>query len=426
MAYLPLSRLLTGERSRKAPAALAGGPRTWGDFLAACAGVAQAAPGGDRVVLACEDAWAFAAGFFGLLAAGRAVVVPPSFLPAALARLGPLPVLAELPPPADAAFEGALSGRVEFWTSGSTGEPKRVERTLAQVEAEIAMLHGCFGHLLAGGPFVGTVPHHHIYGCLFRILWPLAEGIPFASEPCGDPARFRQALEAPGAALVSSPAHLARLPRLLDLDALPRPPAAVFSSGGPLARADALAWKGGVTEIYGSTETGGIAWRRQDGDPASSLWTPCPDVALAFLEDGALEVDAFRAGPRPVRMEDAARPAPGGRFELLGRLDRIVKLHEKRIALPEVEAALEAHPFVVRAALVLLPGNRPCLGAVLVPSAGAPEDAALRVRALRAHLASRFEATALPRRWRFVEELPLGDRGKVTAQSLAALFRGEP
>jgi acyl-coenzyme A synthetase/AMP-(fatty) acid ligase len=223
------------------------------------------------------------------------------------------------------------------------------------------------------------------------------------------------------AALVSSPAHLSRLPHLLDLEALPAP-GVIFSSGGPLDRADAALWRHRVLEIYGSTETGAIGWRNQGADPASADWTPCDDVALDF-RDGALVVRSFRAGPEPLRMEDAAEPAPEGRFRLQGRLDRIVKLAEQRISLPELERALEAHPWVARAAVTLLEGPRPALGAAVVLNPGAPAGRDALVRTLRAHLALRLEATALPRRWRFPRELPCDARGKLTPRLLAQLFQ---
>jgi len=431
MTFLPLAQLFRAGRRPEHPVAWsAGAARTWGEFAAASAGVAAQArtlggePGAgsaERWVLACEDAWAFAAGFSGLLQAGRTVVVPPNFLPETLARFPGHRLLRNLPAPAEARPEaGILEGRVEFWTSGTTGEPKALVKTLAQLDAEVAVLEALFGARLTGGLVVGTLPHQHIYGCLFRVLWPLAAGRPLLSEPCGDPASFLRALATmPAPALISSPAHLARLPRLLDLEGLPRP-AVIFSSGGPLEAADAAQWAGGVVEIYGSTETGGIAWRQQDGTPEAAFWTPFPDVALSCDPDGALVVAGFRAGPAPQRMEDAAEPMAGGRFRLLGRLDRTLKLEEKRVSLPELEAALQAHPLVARAAVALLPGPRPRLGAVVVLRDGAATAGA--GRELRRHLAGRFEAVALPRRWRFVAELPYDGRGKLTAQALTALF----
>jgi acyl-coenzyme A synthetase/AMP-(fatty) acid ligase len=438
MGFLPLCQLFREARAPDHPVALrldpAAGPapRTWAEFAAAAAWAADGSrrAGGRRWVLACPDAWDFAAGLFGLLQAGRTVVLPPNFQPETLRGLEREAdgVLRETRAGAVAAPVPALEGSVEFWTSGSTGEPKGVPRSLAQLDAEVAMLERTFGHLMPDGPMVGTVPHHHIYGCLFRLLWPLAAGRPFLTEPVGDPAEFRRALaRLRPAAVAASPAHLSRLPQLLDLDTLSGLPGVVFSSGGPLASADAAVWArrvpGGVAEVYGSTETGGIAWRRQEQDGPD--WTPFADVALAF-QAGALVVTSFRAGPEPLRMEDAAQAVPGGRFRLLGRLDRTIKLEEKRISLPELEQALEAHPWVARAAVVLLEGIRPTLGAVAVLKPGAPAERALLVGTLRAHLALRFEGMALPKRWRFPKELPYDGRGKLTPQALARLFQAEP
>jgi acyl-coenzyme A synthetase/AMP-(fatty) acid ligase len=214
----------------------------------------------------------------------------------------------------------------------------------------------------------------------------------------------------------------------MEVETLPALPVAIFSSGGPLDRADALSWRrqvpSGVAEVYGSTESGGIAWRRQGEAPASSFWTPLADAGVTLALDGALVVKSFRAGPAPLRMEDGAALNPDGTFRLLGRLDRTIKLEEKRISLPELEAALEAHPLVARAAVVLLEGARPALGAVikLAGPAGVRKE---QVEALRAHLARRFEPVALPRRWRFPAELPYDARGKLTPGALAALFAPE-
>lgn len=425
---VPLAELLLRGRDADHPVALAGGAvRTWGEFRQSAARVAAAArvAGGIRWLLALEDAWGFAVGLFGLLAAERTVVLPPNFLAETLARLGQGVdgTLRALPAAGPGLDARPLKGTVEFWTSGTTGEPKAVLKGLDQLDAEVAMLEAAFGAGLGGAPVAGTVPHHHIYGCLFRLLWPLAAGRPFLCEPCGDPASFRRAL-ALEPVLVSSPAHLSRLPRLMDLAALPGRPVGLFSSGGPLGRAEALLWRAwappGVTEIYGSTESGGVGWRRQGPGAASSAWTPLPDAGVSAAADGALVVESFRAGPVPLRLEDGAVLHADGTFDLTGRLDRILKLEEKRISLVELEAGLEAHPLVARAAVVLLEGPRPMLGAVVVLRE--PAERRQAVEALGRHLALRYEPVALPRRWRFPDALPYDERGKLTPASLRALF----
>jgi len=441
----PLPGLLSGAWAAAHPAALEGGAvRTWGEFRLAAGRVAAQAreAGGERWLLACEGAWDFATGLAGLLRAGRTVVVPPNFLPETLARLGMEAhgSLRGAPAAGPALEDGPLTGSVVFATSGSTGEPKGIPRTLAQLDAEVALLEASFGGFPPGTPVAGTVPHQHIYGCLFRVLWPLASGRPFLAAPCGDPASFLTAM-ALAPVLVSSPAHLSRLLRILDLEALPGHPLAIFSSGGALDRADALAWleriPAGVVEIYGSTESGGIAWRRQGEASGSEAWTVLPDVGVTVAEDGALVVTSFRAGPSPLRMADAAALAPDGTFSLLGRLDRTIKLEEKRVSLPELEAALEAHPRVTRASVVLLVGARPLLGAAVVLAEGCGEGEEgegegegegerrrALVESLRRHLAQRFEPVAVPRRWRFPAALPCDGSGKVTLGLVAGLFQG--
>lgn len=67
------------------------------------------------------------------------------------------------------------------------------------------------------------------------------------------------------------------------------------------------------------------------------------------------------------------------------------------------------------------------LGVVLVPTQeGAAELERLGPRgfgqALRKHLAPHFDETLLPKRFRFVKELPISERGKVISQELVQLF----
>jgi len=451
VSFSELSRLLDGRRAADHPVAILGDHTASFDrFARTVASVAALvqAQGGRRWLLASQDAWGFAVGMFGLLRAGCSVAIPPNHLPATLERLASQVdgVLTDVAPEAGGARAWHLipeagedlpdptpleDGVIEFWTSGSTGEAKRIRKRLSQLNAEVVALEQIFGARFEGGPVLGTVPHQHIYGCLFRILWPLAAGRPLVVEQCADPDRFRFAMarcQAP--ALVCSPALLARLPEMVDLDHYATGASVVFSSWGPLKAADAIAWRRwvprGVAEIYGSTETGGIAWRVQSEDPDSSHWRAFPDVTLSFEADGALRVSSPRVGPEPIRMEDAAEPLPDGRFRLLGRLDRIVKVEEKRVSLPELEAELEAHPWVSRATVVPLEQPRTMLGAAIVLAGDhphfAPEERRQLAQTFRRHLAQRFEPVAIPKRWRFVDELPYDERGKLTQQSLAALF----
>ena len=455
-----LAHIFEGQRAADQPVAISGDQvfrfDQFARSVAAVAALAEAT-GKGRWLLASQDAWAFAVGFFGLLRAGCTVVIPPNHLPATQKRLLPeitgaltdqAPAASgltgsdqddsgsawhQIPEPGEAwpQSEPLADSMIEFWTSGSSGEAKCISKRLSQLDAEVAILEETFGGHLNPGPVLGTVPHQHIYGCLFRILWPLASGRPFIIDQCVDPNQFRSVISRfQVAGLVSSPALLARLPSLLNLDPLAPVASAVFSSGGPMTASDASAWlkwaPTGVLEIFGSTETGGIAWRVQSEEPHTAHWKPFRDVRMAFEADGALRVESFRAGPTPVRMEDAGEPLADGRFRLLGRLDRIVKLEEKRVSLPELEAELQTHPWISQAAVTRLEGPRAVLGAVLVLVEDMPHLSPEEWRSLgwtfRQFLLTRFEAVAIPKCWRIVNELPYNESGKLTPQSLASLF----
>ena len=204
----------------------------------------------------------------------------------------------------------------------------------------------------------------------------------------------------------------------------------VFSSGGPLPVDAALVverlWGQAAIEVFGSTETGGIAWRRGDGSRAP--WQPLPGVAWR-VQDGLLDV---RSPHLPSSAwwstSDRAHDAGDGRFELLGRADRIVKLEERRISLDAIQARLQDSDLLDEVRVVALPGHRILLAVAAVPSAegqalldtdGRPALAAV----LRSWLDAHCDPIALPRRWRFVAALPVDARGKTSERDLAALFR---
>ncbi|WP_265531540.1 ApeI family dehydratase [Pseudomonas saponiphila] len=317
--------------------------------------------------------------------------------------------------------------QLSLCTSGSSGEPKRIDKSLRQLANEVSALEQLWGVDLGPAWIIGSVATQHIYGLLFRVLWPLCAGRPFVRRQLPFPEDLQRASrECPAFAWVASPALLKRMGDNLDWPALSQV-RRVFSSGGALP-ADAAAslqqrlqqWP---TEILGSSETGGIAWRQGD-----TPWQPFAGVQLSQDSDGALLIASpYLPAEHVEHTADAARIAADGRFELLGRLDRIVKLEEKRISLPMLEQALESHDWVAEARLGVVEDNRAYLGALLVLSESGLH--ALRnqgrrhlTQALRQHLSRHCEALALPRRWRLVRQLPLNNQGKLPQAEVQALL----
>lgn len=414
--------LAAGRPARHTVAFTAGASIVWEEFAALIAAHRTKLKDAQRMLLAEADPVSFAAQLLAALVVGKTPVIAPNFQPETLSRLQQCLNAEEAP----------IADSIEIYTSGSSGEPKRVVKRLAQFETECCAQETLWGETIPNAAIIATVPHNHIYGLLFRLLWPLLAGRPFDNITCANPAMLLERLQALGETiLVSSPAQLSRLPELNDLATIAQRPKLVFSSGAPLSAAAAenyfTAWGQAPIEIFGSTESGGIAWRRQEG--GEPVWAPLPGVTVSNDDDGALLVRSpFLLNTDALRMEDAATLLPNGHFRLNGRLDRIVKIEEKRLSLPEMEKRLSESPLVKAAAVVALakPGKRSVVGAVIVPTTPgctelAKERRALSI-ALRHHLAQSFDAVLLPRRWRFVETLPYNERSKLTAAALAALF----
>lgn len=453
--FLGMSHLVRGGRAAGFPVAYRGEQTLcWEDFLARVAGTGgrlRVRPE-HRWALCCTDAFDFACGFFALLHAGKQVVVPPNFLPGTLAELrGEFEALlaggdsqSDLLFPSMAVQPGDGSGWLcnldlpnlfmDLFTSGTSGVPKRVRKSAIQLANEVAVLERQWGAVAEGACFAATVPHHHIYGLLFRLLWPLCAGRPFDVAVCAQPDDLFQRLQLLGdAVLVSSPAQLSRLPELMELAQLRPRVRRVFSSGGPLVSASALEWRGALgfspTEVYGSTETGGIAWREQTAEPEGDCWRALPEVKVELADDGALKVRSpFLGDDGWFVTADAAELVQGGRFRLKGRLDRVVKVEEKRLSLTQVEEQLRCHPWVRDAAALVLDGaRRRAIGvAAVLSDAGRrtleEEGRGAAVAGLKRHLADFHEPVLLPRHWRFVLALPYDERGKLTTAALTSLF----
>ncbi|MDR0564479.1 MAG: AMP-binding protein [Azoarcus sp.] len=390
------------------------------------------------------DAYCFAVWLLAAWSLGLAVILPGDDLPSARESLA-LPWVgsgsssnavrqwesADVSGPEDVPDYGKPS--VKLYTSGSTGKPSLVDKSLRQLRAEAEMFENAFGaYLTPEARFITSVPHQHMYGLPFFMLWSLTAGHPFVVEKLRFPEDLGR-LPPADYVFISAPTYLKHL-----VDAPEPLPGVRFlmatSAGSPLpldvARYGADWMKAPLFEIYGSTETGATARRQADAP-----WQPMPGVRLALEKDSS-RLRIFSPLLSDAELEsgflsnDIARLDEQG-LVLQGRADRVVKIGEKRVSLTQVEQELARLPEVDSARVVPLPhegeGERVMLGAVIILSeAGAKafgaEKKALFDTRLRNSLHNRLEPLALPRRWRYVDAFPVNEMGKITRQELERLF----
>ena len=398
-------------------------------------------PGG-RWILCLSDPLEFTSALLALWESGRIAVLPADDRPGTLDALIPAtdgqiltaldasiapPTDTPPAPPARLAAEGIA---LALYTSGSTGQPVEFNKTFAQLQAELAVHHQLWPLGQHSG-LISQVSHQHIYGLLVGVLHPLCSQVPFSGGDCHYPERLAERIDQAGEAgltpvLISSPPQLARLPEHIAWTELPRLQR-VFSSGAPLGKADAVRAEGlldaPIIEIYGSTETGGIAQRRQS---ATHRWQALPGVELSFDDNCLALRSPFLAAPEQWWQQPDRVSGSADSFELLGRQDRLVKIGGKRVSLDHIERLLATHPLISAARCVELGRIDGRLGCILVMAADAlprehPPRRAL-ISELRQQLTEHVEQVAIPRYWRFVEALPSNAQGKLDRALISRLF----
>lgn len=435
MTWIPLTHLLLPASPPADSARIADEPPlARAAFAAQCLTVAATlqARATRRAALWFDDAAALATALYACWRAGVTAVLPgdarpdtcalldatvdawltDTDLPSTARRPWRLDQLQDAPALPPAALDPAQA--LVLCTSGSSGTPKHIQKSWGQLAREVDALQRQWPD--AAGPVLGSVSAQHMYGLPFRVLWPLCAGRLIDRRQRHYPEDLQQAsLRHPAFTWIASPALLRRLGDRLDWARLRGRLGRIYSSGGALPPevSDAIGQHLGLrpTEIYGSSETGAVAWRSGAG-----RWQPLPGVAVSLDAQGALRVASPWVEAADEQTADGADLAADG-FQLLGRLDRIVKLEEKRIALPMIEQALARHPWVAEARVGRAAGATRLTALVALSAAGLHalrnQGRAAVVDALRQHLAAGFESLAIARSWRLLRQLPWNAQGKM-------------
>lgn len=329
---------------------------------------------------------------------------------------------------------------ITLFTSGSTGEAKAIKKYWYQLANEIECLQRLFPQSQSINSqqqacVLSTVTHKHIYGLLFKLIWPIFTNKQIICETVEYPEQVEHYCQNfNNIMFVSSPSYLARTSKQFSAQAIASI-SEMFCSGGALSANVANDFvthrQQVITEIYGSTETGGIAWRRQSNNVQ---WQLFPDHQAILAQDGTLLLQSnFLVKGETCKTDDRVK-LYGCFFSLQGRVDRIIKLHEKRLSLDEMERELNrlskisaCHCFVLD-----MPKSKAMLVAVIelekycvVPENAVPKNIIQKkqlVSECKHALLSVFEPSLHPRKWRFVQQLPFNSQGKLVKKELMNLF----
>jgi acyl-coenzyme A synthetase/AMP-(fatty) acid ligase len=145
------------------------------------------------------------------------------------------------------------------------------------------------------------------------------------------------------------------------------------------------------------------------------------NLAMGEFRDGTLVPGRIMPDPanpslRIYRSGDLARQTADGVFVVLGRVDRMLKIHGMRVEPTEVEAAIRLLPGVTDAVALPHGSGADVRLVAFVATRGAATDEA----ALRAHMRAQLPVYMLPSKIVVLDALPRLGGGKVDGQALLA------
>jgi len=448
--------------------------KTWGDFLDGTAELrrvinmqnaqsSQSALCGEKWLLHCEDCWEFLLAFTALLQCKKEILLSANVSPSYIEEIrsyggapnGAMPFLTDRIFPEGETPENTFhipsllknlqnteglkeegptinadETSIIMYTSGSTGKPKAVQQRLTEFEADNRFIISKWGDEFLKRKLCSTVSQHHIYGILFSILLPFTLGVPLRRRRIEFPEEMEK-LSDTEYMIITVPAFLKRAVEMESSSCLRLKSPWIFTSGGAVkfetAKKTNEVFGFWPLEVYGSTETSGIAWRQSVN---GQEWTVFDNAKISQNQDGCLIIRSpYIKDPAGFETADMVEILKDGRFLLKGRIDSVVKIEEKRISFTEIENRILQSGLASDACVISLEDNRQYLAAAIVFNGKGKE----RFKGLekieinkfwRTYLLQYFENTVIPKKWRYPETLPLDAQGKKKKEDIELLFSG--
>ncbi len=389
------------------------------------------------VLISCKSRYAFSVALLASWQAGKVAILPPNKHTETLGEIGRAHKFAFVCN--DVWAESCRQNNVSFsftsirlvfpcdqlavrlYTSGSTGQPKAVEKTMSNLLPEAEMLKNAFAW--PNTAIVASVPANHLYGLTFTVLLPWVLAVPLVDEMPLYASEVENCLEKNSSGiLITVPIHLKSL-----MDAgISLKKVMCVTSAAPLLKDTAQTYRQQYgtdpVEIYGSSETGVIAHRLQLQDES---WEAFSEVMVTSDAEGLLQVSSPFVNGQPselFQMSDQVNLLDASRFTLEGRVDSIIKIGGKRISTLMIEQCLMRCHGVEDAAVIAVPAKSHIRDWVVWAAVAVDENVHTNSRDIKRELQKWLDGIAIPRRIITLAKLSREENGKLPKKRLMALF----
>ena len=307
------------------------------------------------------------------------------------------------------------TGEITFRTGGTVSEGKFVKAHLSNMKAEIVDMKEQLG-LDDSYKFISTTTPNHRWGFTFQLLYPALTG----GEIQYKRVNYPEDINVENAVLVTTPSFLEAMRKYGDLPKIN--PKIIMTAGAKLEDitfefAKSIAER--VIEVYGSSESGSIAWREDYKNGRMKLFKGMK--VLENTEDYT-KIHSDYSFCNPVVLEDRIKVYDNGEIEFLERRGRVLKVQEKRIISSDVEEELNKLDFINES--YCLEFDRKLASLCVLNDEGKKflleNDKLTLVKKLKSQLTDKFEI--IPQRWKFFDEIPRKETGKFDKELIKELF----
>lgn len=307
---------------------------------------------------------------------------------------------------------------IYFYTSGTTSDSKCIKKSLENLFNESDDLN-CEFNFKKDSEFIATTALNHLFGITFYFMLPFNKGYIINTDSINFAQDIKQ--KDHSVVLVSTPSFLKQLKKYsykpdFSLDY-------IICAGSKLDD-DVFSYcstlvKNSVIDIYGSTETGVIAYRTTFDTKELKLFSGIK--ILKTLSDYT-EIKSNYSFLKIEKLEDRIEKVSDGCIKLLGRIGNIVKIQEKRVSLDELKLELEKNEFIKQNYCFKFEDKIACLAVLNRDGLNyfKKEGIVSLTKLLKKSLTDKFEI--IPQRWKFINSMPETKTGKIDKKRIQEIF----
>lgn len=302
---------------------------------------------------------------------------------------------------------------VYFATSGSSGESKIVAKTLTNLFKESEDLIAQFPEL-KNLEFVSTTTLNHLFGFTFQFMLPMNSGGVINANQITLPDEINKN----NVCLISTPSFLEILAKYSYKPK--NNPKFIISAGAKLKDkiydyVQTISKK--TIEIYGSTETGIMAFRTSSRDNLKLF----DNISLNKSESG-IGVKTPYSKTSPVIIQDSIKVLKNSELIFLGRNDRVYKIQEKRVSADDIENIIKQIPYVKDTYVFKFNDKLACLSVLSDIGLEYLFKNGMVKLVKNIKMILRKEIDIIPQKWKFTDTLPYTSNGKIEKQEILDLF----